>query len=71
MKSDMEKRFANNIYLQVAHSHNLDGALKFKEELAEYFPNMEIHVAELSLSVACHIGQGALAVAASKKVEVE
>ncbi len=71
MKSDMEKRFANNIHLQVAHSHNLDGALKFKEELAEYFPNMEIHVAELSLSVACHIGPGSLAIACCRKMDYD
>lgn len=71
MKSDMEKRFANSIHLQVAHSHNLDGALKFKEELAEYFPDMEIHVAELSLSVACHIGPGSLAIACCQKMDYD
>ena len=32
---------------------------------------MEVYMAPLSLSVSCHIGQGALAVAAAKKVEVE
>ena len=71
MKSDMEKRFANNIYLQVVHSHNPEGALKFKEEVAEYFPDMEIHVAELSLSVACHIGPGALAIACCQKMDYD
>ncbi len=71
MKSDMEKRFANNIYLQVAHSHNPEGALKFKEEVAEYFPDLEIHVAELSLSVACHIGPGALAIACCQKMDYD
>ena len=42
-----------------------------KNELEGQFPGMPVYMAPLSLSVACHIGQGALAVAASKKVEVE
>ncbi len=71
MKADMEKRFDGNIHLQVAHSHDLNGALKFKEELAEYFPGMEIHVAELSLSVACHIGPGSLAIACCRKMDYD
>lgn len=34
------------------------------------FPAYEIQMDPLSLSVACHIGYGALAVACSKKVTV-
>ena len=41
-----------------------------KKELEKNF-GMEVYMAPLSLSVSCHIGQGALAVAAAKKVEVE
>ena len=37
-------------------------------EVAEAFPGMEIVMAPLSLSVSCHIGPGALAIACSKKV---
>ena len=44
--------------------------MKRKAELEMHF-GMEVHMDPLSLSVACHIGQGALAVAVSKKVEVE
>ena len=41
-----------------------------KKELEEYFPGYEIHTDRLSLSVACHIGPGAMAVACSKKIEI-
>lgn len=71
MKSDMENRFDNSIYLQVAHSHNLETAMSFKEELKEYFPGLEMHVAELSLSVACHIGPGSLAIACCQRMEYD
>ena len=57
--------------LEAAYTGNLEEAEEKKKELEKEFPGMEIHMDPLSLSVACHIGQGALAVAVSKKVEVE
>lgn len=71
MKMDVEKRFQNSVYLQVAHSHNPEAAIALKEELKEYFPGMEVHVAELSLSVACHIGPGSLAIACCQKLDYD
>ena len=41
-----------------------------EKEVAERFPGYEIHTDRLSLSVACHIGPGAMAVACSKKIEI-
>ena len=41
----------------------------FKEEVQAAFPNNEIVMNPLSLSVSCHIGPGALAIACSKKIE--
>ena len=41
---------------------------EFKKEVQEAFPNHEIVLNPLSLSVSCHIGPGALAVACSKKI---
>ena len=55
----------NNVQINIAIPS------EWKKELEKEFPGMEIHMDPLSLSVACHIGQGALAVAVSKKVEVE
>ena len=57
--------------LEAAYAGNPEEAQEWKQELQEHFPGMEIHMDPLSLSVACHIGKGALAVAAAKKVEVE
>ncbi len=71
IKNDIKNRFNNNVYLQMAHSHNLEAALSFKEELKEHFPELEIHLAELSLSVACHIGPGSLAVACCQKMDYD
>ena len=40
-------------------------AEEFKKEVQAAFPGMDIHMDPLSLSVACHIGYGALAIACS------
>lgn len=76
MKADLEGRFKEYvdrdlICLQAAYTGNEEEAMEWKKELENQFPGMPVYMAPLSLSVACHIGQGALAVAASKKVEVE
>ena len=73
MKNDWETRFkeyASNgeMCLQAAYAGNLEEAEEFKKGIQEVFPGMEIHMDPLSLSVACHIGYGALAVACSRKV---
>ena len=73
MEEDLKKRFNKKglMCLEAAYTGNLEEAEEWKKELEKEFPGMEIHMDPLSLSVACHIGQGALAVAVSKKVEVE
>ncbi len=58
-----------NIHIEVAYSYDAEAAMKFVEELKAEFPNHDIVVNPLSLSVACHIGPGAIAVAYSKKIE--
>lgn len=72
IRNDMETRFggasADNIWLQMAYTKDLDSALLFKEEVSAAFPGMDIQMDPLSLSVACHIGPGALAVACCKKM---
>ncbi len=72
MKKDFSDRFndaeGKNMYLQIAYTYDLEAAEAFKAEVQETFPNMEIVMAPLSLSVSCHIGPGALAIACSKKV---
>lgn len=71
--SDIEKRFGgfdenakDRVRLHIAYTKDLDAALKWKEELMEAFPGFDFVMDPLSLSVACHIGPGALAVAVTK-----
>ena len=73
MKADFEGRFApfvqnGEMCLQAAYTGNPEEAEEWKQEMQEIFPGMEIHMDPLSLSVACHIGYGSLAIACSKKV---
>ena len=72
MKKDFTERFndaeGKNMYLQMAYTYDLEAAEAFKAEVQEAFPNMEIVMAPLSVSVSCHIGPGAIAIACSKKV---
>ncbi len=71
MKNDETNRFNSNIHLFVAHSHNIEAAKAFKEELKDIFHTDDIYVTELSLSVACHIGPGALAIACCQKMDYD
>lgn len=73
IKNDIQTRFGgikedNLIYIQIAHTNNQEAADQLKEELKEQFPFYPIMVDPLSLSVACHIGPGALAIACCKQL---
>ena len=75
IQNDMASRWGDTdgskCTIQVAHSCNEEEALLLKAELQEVFPKAEdILINPLALSVACHIGPGSLAIAASKKVEL-
>ena len=73
MKKDMEERFAEErkaglMELAVAHTNNFAEAESFKAELQNVFPDVSLRFVDpLSLSVSCHIGPGALAVACAKR----
>lgn len=71
---DLETRFddvtGEKTYIDVAHTDNDEMAQELAAELREFFPETEVRVEPLSLSVACHIGPGALAIAATKKLEI-
>ncbi len=75
MRKDMQERFGctednHTIHLEVAYAGNEEEALLWKEELQNDFPNYDIHLDPLALSIACHIGYGALAIACSKKIDL-
>ncbi|KJJ69652.1 DegV family protein [Clostridium sp. FS41] len=64
---DLEERLGDknafHTYLQIAHTCNEDAAEELKETVRELYPSAPVFVAPLSLSIGCHIGPGALAVA--------
>ncbi len=72
IRNDMEKRFdgalADNIWLQIAYTHDREAAEQLKTEVLNAFPGFDVHMDPLSLSIACHIGPGALAVACCKRL---
>uniref|UniRef100_UPI004057A2F5 DegV family protein n=1 Tax=Acetatifactor sp. TaxID=1872090 RepID=UPI004057A2F5 len=70
IKNDIDTRFGGTqqVILQIAHSHNEEAALQFKEEVEAAFPGQTVDIiSPLSLSVSCHIGPGSLALACCKK----
>ena len=72
IKNDIENRFggfdAKDFNLAIAYTYDTEGANEWKKEVEAAFPGCEAHMDPLSLSVACHIGPGALAVAVSRKL---
>ena len=70
---DLEERLgdkeAGHTYLQIAHTCNEEDAKELEAALKEQYPGADITMAPLSLSIACHIGPGSLAVACSGKLK--
>lgn len=70
MEKDLNGRFVGKqVHLQAAYTCTDEEADTWKKELEERFPGYEIVMDRLSLSVSCHIGPGAMAVACSKVIE--
>ena len=70
MADDMEKRFADSfkkgrVHMEAAYAGNREEAEEWAEIVKEEYPQLDFHMDPLSLSVACHIGYGALAIACS------
>ena len=74
IQHDLETRWddteGKQNHLEIAQTNCDESAILLKEVLLELFPDTDIHIDPLSLSVACHIGPGALAIAAVKKLEI-
>lgn len=72
IRKDLDTRFAKYqgmMHIDVAYSGNPEEAALLLEEIKAEFPGYDdIVVNPLSLSVACHIGYGALAIALAKSV---
>lgn len=75
IKKDFNVRFREymerkEMVLMYSYSGNPEEAMQWKQEIEEYFPGMEITGDPLSLSVSCHIGRGALAIACARRVVI-
>lgn len=71
IEKDLNDRFADvreDMVLGMAYTCSKEEAQEWKQEIAEKFPEYEIVEGPLSLSVACHIGPGAMSVTCMKKV---
>lgn len=69
VQSDLAGRFAGSpTYLRVAYTCTEEEALEWKKQLEAAFPDHEIYMDRLSLSVSCHIGAGAMAVVCCKQL---
>ncbi len=68
MKHDIETLYDNDVWLYAVQGYVPDRFAEFAAEVREAFPGREVEEDMLSLSIACHIGPGALAIACSKKI---
>lgn len=78
IKNDIENRFGGfdesakeRVMLHIAYTKDAEEAELWKQEVMEAFPGFRLKMAPLSLSVACHIGPGALALACTRNLIVE
>lgn len=62
---DIKDRFASNSNMRIyaAYTGSEEVGIEWKGELEEAFPNYDIQIYPLSLSVSCHIGPGAIGIA--------
>lgn len=71
---DMKKRFndpdGSNSIISIAHTDEAEAAEQFRQEVLERWPDHEVIINPLSLSIACHIGPGSLAVTTSVRHDV-
>lgn len=72
MKHDIETLYGGtdkeNVWLYAVHGNVPDQFAEFSQEVRAAFPAFKVQDDVLSLSIACHIGPGALAIACSKKI---
>ncbi len=65
LKEDLKNRLdpeglGKNVEVYIAHTHCLEDAQQFKTKLQEAFPEHDIKIVPLALSIACHTGAGAI-----------
>lgn len=67
VEKDINERFkGQKIHIQAAYTCSQEEAMAWKEEIESRFFGYEVDLDKLSLSVSCHIGPGAMAIAVTK-----
>lgn len=71
---DMKERFhdpdGRNSIISIAHTQEQAAAEEFREEVLARWPDREVIIDPLSLSISCHIGPGSLAVTTSVRHDI-
>lgn len=67
LENEFKEEYENgHMTVSIAHANCLKDALRFKEEVEKALPKLKFRfVDDMSLSVACHVGPGALALSVS------
>lgn len=69
-EKDLKEKYAGeDMSIYAITTCNEEETEAWRQEISEYFPDYEVKAEYLSLSVTCHIGPGALAVAYAKNVK--
>ena len=72
MKHDIDTLYGGsdkeNVWLYAVHGNIPEQFAEFAQEVRAAFPGIRVQEDVLSLSIACHIGPGALAIACSRKI---
>lgn len=75
MKHDIDTLYGGsdreNVWLYAVHANVPDQFAEFSQEVKAAFPGIRVQEDVLSLSVSCHIGPGALAIACSRKIPLD
>lgn len=75
MKHDIDTLYGGsdreNVWLYAVHANIPEQFAEFSQEVKAAFPGIRVQEDVLSLSVSCHIGPGALAIACSKKIPLD
>lgn len=74
MRKDMDTRFKDDfrerrMALLAAYAGNPEEAEEWADEIRREYPGTDLYMDSLSLSVACHVGPGVLAIACARKAE--
>lgn len=70
LHKDVEERFAGKpIKVETAYSGDLAAALEWRDKVQESFPDYEVNLHKLPISISCHVGAGVKALGCIQYIE--